>query len=220
MSEENREIKKKDSLREKILKTARELFNRHGYNEVSMRDISEELQISVGNLTYHFRKKEDLVEAVVLEWHKRYQKPKSPETLEGLDGCFRRVLGHQEDNIYYSRHYKQLSQVSERIRRIQEKVLSDLHDIIEEAFRNLREARLMESDEIPAQSEYLIRTILSICAYGSVQNDTDLLMCIWSLIFPMLTKEGRIQYHAKIAPGADSKSCIYAVCEKTSEGLS
>jgi AcrR family transcriptional regulator len=193
MSEENGNIKKKDSLREKILKTARELFNRHGYNEVSMRDISEELEISVGNLTYHFRKKEDLVEAVVLEWHKRYKKPKNPETLEELDNCFRRVLGHQEDNIYYFKHYRQLSQVSERIRRIQENVLSDLHDIIEGSFRNLREARLMGPDEIPAQSEYLIQTILSICAYGSVRDDTDLLMCIWSLIFPMLTKDGRIQ---------------------------
>ena len=54
------------STRQDILACARRLFDRHGYNGVSMRDIAKELDISVGNLTYHFKKKENLLEAILL----------------------------------------------------------------------------------------------------------------------------------------------------------
>lgn len=47
-----------------IILTARNLFNIHGYNSISMRDIANELGISVGNLTYYFNKKEDLIEEI------------------------------------------------------------------------------------------------------------------------------------------------------------
>ncbi|MDR0654416.1 MAG: TetR/AcrR family transcriptional regulator [Synergistaceae bacterium] len=198
MKKENDDVGKKGILRQKILAAARKLFNEKGYNEVSMRDISDSLGISVGNLTYHFKKKENLVEAVVLARHENYQRPEAPKTLEELNDCFRGVLRHQEDNIYYSRHYKQLSQISEKIYRIQKHVLDDLHDILEEAFGNLRQSGMMVPDMIPAQGEYLTQTILSICAYGTVLGGVNPLACIWSLIYPTLTEAGRSIYHSKI----------------------
>ena len=48
--------------KEDILITARELFNEYGYKNISMRDIAKKLNISVGNLTYYFKKKEDLIQ--------------------------------------------------------------------------------------------------------------------------------------------------------------
>jgi AcrR family transcriptional regulator len=50
--------------REKILHTALALFNEKGVSQISSRNISEELGISYGNLTYHFPKKEDIVMAL------------------------------------------------------------------------------------------------------------------------------------------------------------
>ena len=49
-----------------IIACARRLFEAQGYNGVSMRDIAKALDISVGNLTYHFKKKEALIEAILL----------------------------------------------------------------------------------------------------------------------------------------------------------
>ena len=37
--------------KQKILDTARELFNERGYNAVSLKDIADALNISKGNLT-------------------------------------------------------------------------------------------------------------------------------------------------------------------------
>ena len=47
----------KKNTRQLILDTAKRLFNERGYNGVSLKDIADELNISKGNLTYHFRKK-------------------------------------------------------------------------------------------------------------------------------------------------------------------
>ncbi len=50
--------------RDKILSTALHLFNENGVSKVSSRNISEDMGISYGNLTYHFPKKEDIVLAL------------------------------------------------------------------------------------------------------------------------------------------------------------
>lgn len=193
MSDLTQNDKKKGNLRDRILETARALFNERGYNEVSMRNIAEALKISVGNLTYHFKRKEDLIEAVITAQHSEYRVPDIPRTLEELDACFKRVLLHQEKNCYYSRHYQQLSQISPKIYEIQRRVLQDLRDLVAGAFMNLIQAKLMKTDEVPCQSENTIQAILTICAYGTVLGETTPIACVWSLIYPLLTENGKKQ---------------------------
>jgi len=47
--------------RDRILDATRQLFNRQGVTGVSMRDIAAELDMSVGNLWYHFKTKDLIV---------------------------------------------------------------------------------------------------------------------------------------------------------------
>lgn len=50
--------------KQRIVSTAVELFNQKGFVNVTMRDLAQELGISLGNLTYHFKKKDDLIAAI------------------------------------------------------------------------------------------------------------------------------------------------------------
>lgn len=57
--------------RDRILLRARELFNQQGLSEVSSRHISDSLEISYGNLCYHFPRKDDLVHELYYEMQRR-----------------------------------------------------------------------------------------------------------------------------------------------------
>lgn len=48
-----------------VLKKALDLFNEKGYAHVGMRELARELNISPGNLTYYFKKKEDILVALL-----------------------------------------------------------------------------------------------------------------------------------------------------------
>lgn len=47
--------------KQKILNKALDLFNQYGHGDVTTRMIADALSISLGNLTYHFKKKEEII---------------------------------------------------------------------------------------------------------------------------------------------------------------
>jgi AcrR family transcriptional regulator len=57
--------------RQRILDTARGLFNEAGLARVGVREIARALEMSPGNLAYHFATKDELVAALVKELHAR-----------------------------------------------------------------------------------------------------------------------------------------------------
>lgn len=85
-----------------ILNTALDLFNKHGYENVTMRMISNELGISPGNLTYYFPKKIDILTALL----KEIRTTPEEENAESLDDLRRYLLnmveGVQREQFFFS----------------------------------------------------------------------------------------------------------------------
>lgn len=77
---------------QRILLTALTMFNEHGENTVTSVDIAVELDISPGNLYYHFKGKDSLVTALMKMHEQQMQKVLRRDKLETL---------HAEDIMYY-----------------------------------------------------------------------------------------------------------------------
>ena len=91
----------KTKIKDEILETAKKLFNQQGYDAVSMRDIAKELGISVGNLTYHYPKKTDIVLALMTQTRYPEMQNQNIQTFEDLDQYIRRLLRSVIDHFFY-----------------------------------------------------------------------------------------------------------------------
>lgn len=80
----------KRSTKRKILDSALQLFNNQGIPNVSMREIADAAAISPGNLTYHFKRKNEIVDTLYYEFFENLptvgttQMPEPRELLERL----------------------------------------------------------------------------------------------------------------------------------------
>jgi len=182
----------------KILNIARDLFNKEGYTRVSMRDIASALNMSVGNLTYHFAKKEDLVEAIILHNHMFYVVPQPTTSIEGLNNLFKRKQEHHKNNAYYYRHYKQLSRISVVIKDIQYKATNDFYYALQKTFQNLQEKGLLQKESLSNQYDSLIQIIMASNIYGAPAvsgfEKRTLIETYWNVIHFFLTNQGKDDY--------------------------
>jgi AcrR family transcriptional regulator len=69
--------------RDKILRTALNLFNKYGVPNVTLRKIAAEMFISQGNLNYHFKHREDIIEALFFQLMEAFEIEKTKLDSEG-----------------------------------------------------------------------------------------------------------------------------------------
>lgn len=188
----------KSDIKQAIMDTARQLFNEKGFHDTCMRDIASALNISVGNLTYHYKKKEDLIEAILLEDHKKYKKPNPIYTFSDLNQLLLNVTDQKKSRPYYYRHYVQLAQICPAVYEMQVSVLKNLKDVLTESFHNFVNAKLLKKDYIEEYSN-IVNVIMALMVYGlpdfMEEDNTSILNCVWSIIIPCLTEQGYETYH-------------------------
>lgn len=100
-------VSKAETIRNKIVSTADDLFYRQGFNHTSFADISKAVGISRGNFYYHFKTKDDILAAVIenrkvgitamlQEWSASI-----PSSQDRLVKYVDMIVGHQDNIIKY-----------------------------------------------------------------------------------------------------------------------
>jgi len=95
---------KGEALRQRIVASADQLFYQQGYENTSFSDIAEDVGISRGNFYYHFKSKDEILNAVIDtrlidieqmldEWSKKYTDPRQ-RIIMYID-----ILTNHQDNI-------------------------------------------------------------------------------------------------------------------------
>jgi len=186
--------------RQAILQAARELFNRHGYDGVSVRDIARAAGISKGNLTYHFSRKEDIV-AALLESDSAPLPPAAPGTSRELDTMFTDMQKTVEAQSYFFLHHAQLSQISETIFHTQSRRYRAMLAHLQEAFCRLRSNGFFRPELFSGEYDRLINGLYMQAVYWapferlqkSVSRRPDFRRQVWGTLYHLLTDKGRAE---------------------------
>lgn len=189
----------KTNTRHKILLTARTLFNDYGYNGVSLRDIAKTAGISEGNLTYYFKKKENLIEALLLEGEDTLP-VNIPQTLAELDAIFLDMQRQVQQNLYFFLHYTQLAQTSPQICQKQSARYGELLERLRLAFQKLCENGLLCDESFSGEYSHVIDTLYMSIIYWAPFMElkksvhavtTEYRRYAWSSMYHLLTEKGK-----------------------------
>ena len=138
--------------RDRILLTSLELFNLCGEPNVTTIDIANEMDISPGNLYYHFRNKDEIISELFQQFETSiYEVLQSPgeEGLEMLD--YWMYIHMIFERIWEYRFlYRDLATILERNERLQKRfnrVLDRKADSCKGIIRNMREHGLLDISE-------------------------------------------------------------------------
>ncbi len=193
------------ALREDIITTATALFNKRGYHWVGMRDIAADLGISTGNLTYHFPKKQDILQAIMEQNFHVTAVREEITTLNQFQVLLDKMLEFLEVNAFYFRDpsiFPLNDQGSQDV--------AGLFGILTGALEYLQEAELFSSALSTERREDLARMLMLSHLGWIQQSDTfspvqsmdraRFLRAHWTLMEPYLTGKGREAFRRDIEP--------------------
>ena len=188
----------KRNTKKEIVITAKTLFNERGYNNVSTKDIADALGISKGNLTYHFKKKEDIMEAILEEGQSR-KRPDAPASIRELNDYFLDQQQVVRENAFYFWHYAQLSQLSEEIRGQQGQAYQSHIERLTKAFQALEINGFLRPEEFAGEFRAVIDMLFISSVYWmpfcnirqADKTQKEYPDHAWLLLYHLLTQAGR-----------------------------
>jgi len=123
----------KMSTKQRIMNTASQLFNSNGYGAVNLFEIAGELGMTRGNLTYHFKEKDQILKAIADEmWSKMMVERNKSRQLPSFENL------HNEVQLYY-KFQKQYAFIF-----LDSHVLN--HPLIKEKFREMTEQTIRDNE--------------------------------------------------------------------------
>ena len=151
--------------RDKILQTACDLFNQHGYFPVTIRQIATALGISSGNLNYHFRTREDILETLYFDMvtHFDARVAALPQQEFSLAQMRDDILGSMKIMLEYRFFWTDLYQLLRQSDRIQDHFNTALQNRKQGyafLFQALRERQWLRPAAFPDEYELLAKPMI------------------------------------------------------------
>lgn len=192
--------------KQKICQVAMTLFEERGFKQVSLREIAKEAGTTIGNMTYHFPKKEDLVIAIQQNLHTDYLKEleddEDTNDLQKLYNSFERAYKNQQLNPFYYQNIVELTLEFESIAERNRSFRARLHTFYLVLFRQLADQGLFlkENDEV---FEALVFSIVlqetmwiqqGSPYYDASYQQPSIFNYLATLIRPYLTEKGFVKW--------------------------
>ena len=166
--------------RERILELSLALFNERGEPNVTTNHIADELEISPGNLYYHFRNKDDIIEQLFARYEERMdQALLRPEgRLPNLEDIWLQLHMVYECIWDYRFLYRDLVDILSRSRKVRlhfSRILRRATDNATDVLRGLVSAGVMRAsaDEVQALATNILVIATFWLNFSSVRGEKD-----------------------------------------------
>jgi AcrR family transcriptional regulator len=149
----------------RILEHARHAFNERGVTAVGIREIARDLNLSPGNVSYHFATKEDLVLALIEEMHGEnnavFAPNDGPHDFVQLDASIRAVMRRDLDNRWLMRDAVGLLIVLPALRPLQKRMHRARLVRVDAIVERLTGAKLLDARKIEGRLTILRQQIVT-----------------------------------------------------------
>ncbi len=197
--------------KEKILDTARELFNKLGYSQVTIRQIASALGMSSGNLNYHFKTREEILETLYFQMVEQFDQrvealDQHSFTLKAVHHDMKTSMARMVDYRFFWTDLYNLLSLSKIIRKHFEEARMTRVKGYQFLFSKLIEKELLHSPTFAQEYDFLIDRMID---YGNTWLYASTLykgkrvtkskidhyaVKLLSILFPYLTKAGKAEY--------------------------
>mgnify|MGYP003536477042 FL=1 len=166
--------------RQRILDASLMMFNAQGEPNVTTNHIADELEISPGNLYYHFRNKDDIIEQLFAVYEQRMDAALSAPSgrLPGLEDVWLQLHLVFECIWDYRFLYRDLVDILSRNRRLRlrfARILKRADEQAHQVMRGLVQAGIMRAsaDEVDAASTNILVIATFWMNYAAARGDKD-----------------------------------------------
>ncbi|MEP7251319.1 MAG: TetR/AcrR family transcriptional regulator [Ginsengibacter sp.] len=192
--------------KQRILKISEKLFFEQGIANVRLQQIADNSGISIGNLAYHFKNKEVIVEEVYNELLRElavlHSGKSRIESLKTVDDYFTAIYNFQQENGFYLNNFWEIERTYPKIKkvwqRLNNKMLQRLSDSINSNVENgnLKKADFDEAYDLLANSVLLTLNyrIPQQILRSKPVKELYFKQSLWNLLYPYFTPKGKREY--------------------------
>ena len=200
-----------------ILDTSLELFNSHGLSKVTLRTIAKKMGISQGNLNYHFKKREDIIEALYFQLVNNIdnsmsdlQQSKNPFQL--LVSISKTIMSNFYEYRFFLLDFVQIMRENKKVRTHYSELTIQREQQFTMLFNLLIENDLMRKETLPNEyknlykrfqmlSEFWISDIEIHNSKSTKKTISTYSEILTQAVFPYLTLKGQKEYHSTVSGG-------------------
>lgn len=195
------------STKQKILDSALKLFNENGIVNVRLQHIADEAFVSVGNLAYHYKNKEAIVEALYSDLTQKQRELLAEYRVvplfDNMDRLFRLSFHLQNNYVFFyldtleiERAYPSIAEIHRQYIKWQIEQLKSMLNfnssrgaLVPEPFEGLFEQLAIQI----WMTTDLWKVQQKLRGKG-VEEEGEYRTAVWSLLMPYFTKVGMLEY--------------------------
>jgi len=206
--------------KQKILQASIRLFNENGMANVRLQQIAKEIGISVGNLAYHYKNKEFIVEAISEELYQEASEVLSTyrlfPNLMDFDNQLTKYFGFIQKYPFY---FLDLIEIDRNYPRVQSKrqvLISKMISQIRKRFDFNHQRGIIKEEPAADRYDCIATTIWVLITFWIPQNllasthtPTDIRQfkkMVWNQLLPYFTEAGIAEFNQLIRPMLEERS--------------